>query len=503
MSLFSRVLTSGPLALATTACVLLAAETATARPGRAAAPCPAEAADATAADCPTPPVAEPTPAESETPPPVQGTPGGAGVGDAYFPSSGNTGYDAGDYQVDLRYAPKSRSVDATVTMTATATQDLSAFDLDYRGPKVLSVMVGGSEAGFRRAGGKLIVTPAAAIADGAGFTTVVHYAGRPGPIGNPDLGTYGWVPSRDGAIVVSEPDGAPTWIPVDDHPSDKATYTFRVTVPKGLQVVANGEPDPPVSQGATTTYTWHERLPMASYLATIGIGHFLIRRGMAGTIPVITAVDPRFAKAAGHLYDTTAKAITWESTLFGPYPFRTAGGIIDDPRLDYALETQERPVYGGFSPDDDFIVHELAHQWFGDSVSLKSWADIWLNEGFATYAEWLWHERTGKDSAKKTFKRYYRQPATSPIFNPPPGRPGRSQMFSFSVYIRGAMCLEALRERVGTAAFFKIIRAWAAQHEYGNATAAQFEALAEQLSHKKLGGLFDAWLNTKNKPKHW
>jgi aminopeptidase N len=332
---------------------------------------------------------------------------------------------------------------------------------------------------------------------------VVHYTGVPGPAGNSDLGTYGWVPTHDGVVVTSEPDGTPTWLPVNDHPSDKATYTFRITVPNDLQVVANGEPDAPVSDGESTTYVWHERMPMASYLATIAIGHFKIRKGFTNGIPVITAVDSKFQSDAARLYDTTAAAVTWETSLFGPYPFSTAGGIIDDAHLDYALETQERPVYAGFMPDDVFIVHELAHQWFGDSVSLTTWKDIWLNEGFATYAEWLWHERSGEDSAHKIFKRYYEQPSNSPIFNPPPVRTGRQQLFSFSVYIRGAMCLQALRDRVGSDTFFKILRTWAADHQYGNATTAQFEALAEQLSQQRLDGLFNAWLNGRGKPRHW
>jgi aminopeptidase N len=388
-------------------------------------------------------------------------------------------------------------------ISATAQRDLSSFDLDYRGPQLRSVSVDNAPAAARRTAAKLVITPARPLAQGSQFTVTVRYAGVPHPVGNPDLGTYGWVPTRDGAVVLSEPDGASTWLPVNDHPSDKATYTFRVTVPSDLQVMANGTPDEPVTSGGLTTYVWHERAPMASYLATIAIGHFQVRRGMAGRIPVITAVDPQYGRAADHLYRTTVAVLKWEASKFGPYPFDSAGGIIDDPRLGYALETQERPVFAGFAPDDDFVVHELAHQWYGDSVSVSTWQDIWLNEGFATYAEWLWHERKGRDSAKKTFARYYRQPANSPIFYPPPARPGNGQLFSFSVYIRGAMCLQALRDRVGTSTFFRILRAWAAQHRYGNATTEQFEALAEQISQRRLGHLFDVWLNGRGKPKSW
>ncbi|MEU5880243.1 M1 family metallopeptidase [Spirillospora sp. NPDC047279] len=435
--------------------------------------------------------------------PPAGRPGAAGVGDPYFRAAGNGGYDAQNYDVALAYTPKGGKVDATVTVTARATQNLSRFNLDFRGPKILDITVNGGPAGFRRKGQELTVTPAATLTRGSRFTAVVRYSGRPGPIRNDALGTYGWVPSRDGAVVVAEPDGAPTWLPVNDHPRDKATFAFRVTVPDNLQVLANGVPGRTVRQGGRATYAWTETSPMAPYLAMVAIGRFQVRRGKAGRIPVITAVDPKFAKSAAAFHKNTIKVLAWESKVFGPYPFATAGGIVDDPRLDYALETQERPVYAGFVPDDDFIVHELAHQWFGNSVSLRSWPDIWLNEGFATYAEWLWRERGKKDSAKKIFKRYYRQPGGSPIFNPPPGRPGRGDLFSFSVYIRGAMCLQALRQKVGDKAFFKILKTWAKARHDSTAATPQFVAHAEKVSGKQLDRLFKVWLYTKGKPKKW
>ncbi|MFI6517119.1 M1 family metallopeptidase [Spirillospora sp. NPDC050679] len=431
-----------------------------------------------------------------------GTPGASGLGDPYFKSAGNGGYDVRHYAVDLTYGGKGE-VAATVRITAKATQVLSRFNLDFRGPRITDVTVDGEPAKHARQGQELTVTPAAPPAAGTTFTTVVRYAGRPGPIRSGALGTYGWVPSKDGALVLSEPDGAPTWLPVNDHPSDKATYSFRVTVPKHLQVLANGTPGRTVAKGGTATYQWDEKSPMASYLAMVAIGRFQTMRGKAGSIPVITAVDPRFKSAAKRLHSTTVAALKWEAKTFGKYPFATAGGIVDDPRLDYALETQERPVYAGFAPDEDFVVHELAHQWFGNSVTVRSWADIWLNEGFATYAEWLWAERGKKDSAKKIFKRYYRQPADSPIFSPPPGRPGAREMFGFSVYIRGAMTLQALRQRVGDKKFFTILRTWASGRPGRNATTADFIAHAEKTSGRQLDRLFDAWLHKKGKPKKW
>ncbi|MQY03941.1 hypothetical protein ACRB68_19870 [Actinomadura sp. RB68] len=436
-------------------------------------------------------------------PHLAGKPGKAGIGDPYFTSAGNGGYDVTHYDVALKYLGASGAVEAAVTITARATEDLSRFDLDYRGPKITSTTVNGRPAAARRDGAELVLTPAATLPAGSVFTTAVRYAGRPGPIRSSAYGDYGWVPTGDGALVVSEPDGAPTWLPVNDHPSDKATYTFHLRVPKGLQALASGRPVQTVRRGAFTDYEWAETAPMASYLAMIAIGRFAVRQTKAGPTPVITAVDPRFAKHGARLQRDTVAALKWERGLFGRYPFATAGGIVDDPRLDYALETQERPVYAGFAPDDSFVVHELAHQWFGNSVSLDRWQDIWLNEGIATYTEWLWQEHNGTDTAKAVFQRYYRQPAKSPIFNPPAGRPGRTDLFGYSVYVRGAMALQALRDRIGDKRFFAVLRTWAAEHAYGNAGTADFVALAEKVSGKRLGTLFDQWLYQKGKPKKW
>lgn len=428
--------------------------------------------------------------------------GSSGVGDPYFPDSGNGGYNATHYDVALRFTPKDHRIAATVTMTARATQALRSFNLDFRGPEVVSVTVDGRRAEFARQDDELVITPASVLVEGAEFKAVVSYAGRPKARKNGTLGTYGWVRSRDGAVVLAEPDGAANWMPVNDHPSDKATYDFAITVPKRLKALANGEPLAPVAHGNLTTYHWRQSAPMASYLASVAIGKFEITYGRVGKITVITAVDPKFKKSLDDVHRRTVKALRWGRKAFGPYPFRTSGAVVDDPKLDYALETQDRPVYGGFVPNDDFIVHELAHQWFGNSVTVREWKDIWLNEGFATYAEWMWREHVSKkDSAAKTFNSYYRQPGTSPIFASPPGSPGREQMFGFPVYVRGAMTLHVLRKRVGDKKFSRILKTWAAEQAGGHGTTEQFTALAERISGKELDKLFDVWLYRKGKPK--
>ncbi len=452
----------------------------------------------------------PTPAAlpSGTPSPfasLTGAAGSAGLGDEYFPSAGNGGYDALHYDVALAYR-KDRSITAASVMTARATQDLGSFSLDYRGPKVSGVLVNGRPAAFARKGQELVITPDRPLVDGRTFTAEVRYAGRPQSRSSSELGSYGWIPTRDGVVTVSQPDGTPSWLPVNDHPLDKATYTFRITVPEGLRAIANGRPaEPPARRGRSATHVWQVTSPMASYLAMIAVGRFEVRQARAGGVQVITAVDPRYARHAAKLERDTIAATTWLTGLLGHYPFPTAGGVIDDPQLHYALETQERPVYAGFAPAMNFVVHETAHQWFGNSVSLKRWPDIWLNEGLATYAEWLWqeHRGKGKNTAQKIFNRYYRQPGNSVIFRPPPGRPGARELFGYSVYIRGAMTVHALRQRIGDQAFFRVLRAWAELYRHGNAQTNDLISLAERESGKQLDRLFTVWLYQKGKPKSW
>ncbi|MCD0447869.1 M1 family metallopeptidase [Actinocorallia sp. API 0066] len=428
--------------------------------------------------------------------------GAPGVGDPYFPASGNGGYNALHYDVVLKYTPKTQTVAATVTMTARAGHPLRTFNLDFRGPRVTSVTVDGIRAAHTRDAGELVITPAVPLARGEEFTTVVSYTGTPTSIQHGTLGTYGWIKTREGAIVLAEPDGASTWLPVNDHPSDKATYDFTITVPKHLKALANGEPLAPSLEGNWATFRWRQPVAMASYLASVAIGKWEMTHGKVGDITVITAVDPKFKKSLTQVHRRTMRALRWGRTTFGPYPFRTSGAIVDDPRLDYALETQDRPIYGGFVPSEDFVVHELAHQWFGNSVTVRRWKDIWLNEGFATYAEWMYREhRSKKDSAAKTFRSYYRQPAKAPIFQTPPGAPGREQMFGFPVYVRGAMTLHVLRQRVGDAKFRTILKTWAAERQGGHGTTEQFVALSERVSGKKLDKLFQVWLYKKGKPK--
>jgi aminopeptidase N len=273
------------------------------------------------------------------------------------------------------------------------------------------------------------------------------------------------------------------------------------TVPRGLTVLGNGLPDEPERRGATTTYTWRERRPMAPYLATVAIGHFAVSRSRtdAGT-PIIVGLDPALAGDSQPSLDRIGEMVDWETSLLGTYPFESVGAIVKDaPDVGYALETQTLPTFT-YAVDDSTLVHELAHQWFGDSVSLATWPDMWLNEGFATYLEWLWSEREGGPTPQQLANAAYASiPADDPFWTIAPGPdtlPGPAELFSDPVYLRGAMTLQALRTEIGDAVFYRILRRWAQQNRDGNVSTAQFIAFAERASGRDLRGLFTTWLST-------
>ncbi|MFF5206674.1 M1 family metallopeptidase [Streptosporangium sp. NPDC000396] len=432
--------------------------------------------------------------------------GAPGIGDPDFPTDGNGGYDVDHYRLKIDYDPATKHFSGVAGIEAKATQDLTRFNLDLSGFKVDKITVDGGSATFERAKDELTVIPAKPIQDKAKFTVEVAYAGEPKPItGSSNLGTYGFIPTKDGAFVTGEPNGAKTWFPNNDHPADKALYDFEITVPEGLTVLANGElvGQPSTSEGKTT-FVWRESHPMVSYLATMTLGKFELRQGKTGAgIKNLAAVDPRYRGSLDSLYTLTGKITDYWSTVFGPYPFSSTGGVIDDFSAGYALENQTKPMYGGFIPKEDTISHELAHQWFGDSLSIKRWKDLWLNEGFATYAEWLWSEHQGTATAERTFRTQYAAAADAPIWKYPPGRAKPDDLFNNSVYTRGGMTLHALRQRIGDQAFFKLLKTWNTEHKYGHVTTDEFIALAEKISGKQLGTLFDAWLFTPKKPTTW
>jgi aminopeptidase N len=427
--------------------------------------------------------------------------GSPGLGDPFFPLAGNGGYDVRHYGLKLAYDPATKILRGRAAVSAVAKQDLERFDLDLRGFDISRLRVNGRPAAFTRDGQELVITPARRLRAGRRFVVTARYAGVPEVITDPDESIEGWVPTPDGAFVVGEPQGAPGWFPANDNPRDKARFDLAITVPRGNVAMGNGVLVRRFDRGDRTTWVWHEGAPMATYLATATNGQFGLtrRRGPHG-LPIYDAVDSGFApddqaRAARNMA-REPEILGFLSGLYGPYPFEAAGGIADDaPDVGYALESQTKPNYASV-PSVGTIVHELSHQWVGDSVSLKVWPDIWLNEGFATYSTWLWDEHDGGDTAQATFDHVYAGWDWSQTAVPPTA----ADLFGGPVYDRGAMTLHALRTRIGDRDFFRLLREWTGENRYGNVRTADFVALAERISGRDLDAFFSAWLTGTTPP---
>ncbi|MEV6013495.1 M1 family metallopeptidase [Streptomyces sp. NPDC051976] len=435
-------------------------------------------------------------------------PGAPGIGDPYYPTYGNGGYDVSHYDLNLNYQPATDTLHGTARITATATQGLTRFDLDFA-LTVSTVTVDGRPAHFATSGEQeLVVTPARTFPKGHRFTVAVTYSGAPSSVKR--YGFTSWQRTPDGGVAANEPESAWWWFPSNDHPLDKATYDVRVQVPDGEQAISNGLLVDQRSAGGWTTYHWRESEPEATYLATLAVGHFDITRSRTRTgIPVINAYSPDLpaptAANARAAVERTAEIVDFLSGYFGPYPFASAGGYVPNVTSKVAQETQTRAFYGSHWFADDantgVVAHELTHQWYGDSVSLTRWADIWLNEGFATYGSWLWEAHEGVATVQQIAQYIYDiHPADDPFWTVEPGDPGPLHLFDHAVDDRGALTLQALRDTIGDHAFLTLLKAWPAQHRYGNATTADFQRLAERLSGKNLTSFFRVWLYTPAKP---
>jgi aminopeptidase N len=430
-------------------------------------------------------------------PPVAGA---TGLGDPYFPDTGNGGYDVARYDLDLTWRPDAGRMDGVATITATATETLGSFALDLVGAEVAAVTVDAAAATESRQGERdLVVTPASPIADGASFTTTVTYSAPPRTIEGADPVDPGWVADGGEVYAIFEPHGAATLFPANDHPSDKATYRLRVTVPDGLEVAANGRLAETVPGDGVSTWVFDAPDPMATYLVQVVIADLVFEESTGpGGLPLRHAFDADVAGSLAGSMDRTAEMIDVFDDAFGPYPFVAYGAVVVDEPLGFALETQTLSLFGTDAAGGETIVaHELAHQWFGDAVSPATWQDIWLNEGPATYAEWLWAEHNGDATLDEIAGSVA---ATPNLLDLPPADPGAASLFDITVYERGALTLHVLRETIGDDAFFTLLRTWVERYGGGSATTADFEALAERVSGAELTPLFDAWLRAPDMP---
>lgn len=435
--------------------------------------------------------------------------GAPGIGDPYFPLDGNGGIDVRSYDIHDRYRFAEGRLSGWTAIRLTATESVSGFNLDFLLP-VSRVEVGGRRVPFDHGHHELSID--APLEDGETARVVVRYSGRPGAYSY--AGESNWLANGDEVVAMNQPHMAPWWFPANDHPLDKARVRTSITVPKEKQVVGNGSRvGRDVRRGLATT-TWESSEPMVPYLAFFAAGRYEIAQGRTDGRPWYVAVSKGLQTSsqgeAMQLMKQTPQLLQWLEGVIGDYPFATTGGLTTALPVGFALENQTRPTYpfmGGGAGAVKTVVHELAHQWFGDSVAVAGWTDIWLNEGWATYFENYYTETHGGPTTDELLRDEYGDiPAGDPFWghevaDPCPGHQDCvSWIFDSFVYDRGGMALAALRNRIGDVAFADLMHRWVTDRRGGNGSTAQFEALAESVSGQDLSGFFDAWLHSTTKP---
>ncbi|WP_086847991.1 M1 family metallopeptidase [Amycolatopsis kentuckyensis] len=457
-------------------------------------------------------------------------PGADTSGDPYLPAHGNGGYRTRHYDLSLDYKVAPNRLSASAVITAEATQALSRVSLDFGEFRINRVLVDGKPAKYLKRGAKLHVKPAKSIPAGGSFVVEVHYVGNPRPVGS-RWGDVGWDELTDGALVASQPVGAPSWFPCNDHPSDKAGYRVSVTTASPYLVAVTGTLVERSTSASTTRWVFERPEPTATYLMSVQIGRYddveLTGRGwgsptgvgsrlltlgfgrggvesVAPTVPQRAAVPPRLRRAFERDFGRQSRMMEFLQRLFGPYPFGEYVIVITDDDLDDPIEAQGMAIFGANHVDgrrthERLVLHELAHQWFGNSLTVADWRHIWLNEGFATYAEWLWSEESGGPSAAALAASWHARIKAKPA-DVRIADPGVARIFDERVYKRGGLTLHALRAEIGDPAFFALLKSWAEEHRHGLVTTDLFVAAAEVHAGRSLRGFFTRWLETPALP---
>jgi aminopeptidase N len=439
-------------------------------------------------------------------PQVKGQPGADDAGDPYVPDHGNGGYKVESYELDLDYRVNSNRLTGKATITAVATQALSRLSLDLTGLRVSKIAVNGRRPGrYAHRSGKLHIWPANDIADGAEFVVDVQYGGNPAPVDS-RWGELGWEELTEGVIVASQPCGAATWFPCNDHPGDKAHYRITVTTDSPYHVVANGRLVSRRTKASRTSWVFDQAAPMATYLATVQIGRYDELELAASPVLQRAVLPAALVREFRSDFGRQQDMMRLFNRVFGPYPFGSYTVVVTDDPLEIPLEAQGMSIFGSNHVDgrrgaERLVAHELAHQWFGNSLTPSTWQDIWLNEGFACYAEWLWSEESGGLSATQQVTKAYsrlRGLDQDLILSDP----GPELMFDDRLYKRGAITLHVLRQQLGDDAFFDLLRTWTRTNRHGSVTTDAFVALAQTFSPDPDAtlALFAVWLDAAELP---
>ncbi|WP_431037271.1 M1 family metallopeptidase [Streptomyces sp. P6-2-1] len=437
-------------------------------------------------------------------------PGPQGIGDRLFPHLGNPGYDVLAYDLSLTYTGDNRApLDAVTRITAKAEAPLDHLNLDFSHGEVRSVTVNGRSAGHTTAGQDLVVTPKAPVRPGEWLRIVVRHTSDPRPPAA-GQGEGGWVLTKDGLAMANQADAAHRVFPANDHPSDKADFTFHVTAPRGVTVVANGflTGRADAADGGTT-WTYRSLHPLATELVQISLGDSaVLRRAGPHGLPVRDVVPAGDRALLDPWLRRTPGQLRWMEERVGAFPFETYGVLVADTNTGFELETQtlslfERRLFADSRYPEWYVgsvlVHELAHQWFGDSVSPRTWSDLWLNEGHATWYEALYAEEQGGPTLERRMREAYRASDGWRVAGGPPARPkapgnGKISIFRPVVYDGSALVLYALREEIGAEAFSRLERRWVAEHRDSTADTAAFVRLASDVAGRDLGAFLHPWL---------
>ncbi|MFJ5955828.1 M1 family metallopeptidase [Paenarthrobacter sp. NPDC092416] len=409
------------------------------------------------------------------------------VADPYTLDHGSTGYRVDRYELDLDVRLGSNKLIGKAVLRCTALEATSRLVLDLVGLRASKIQLDGKKIPkFSHRAEHLVLTPASSLQPGQQFTLEVRYDGNPQPRRGL-WGEVGWEELNDGVLVAGQPNGAASWFPCNDHPRYKSTFRISVTTDDNYRAVCNGRLVSRSRKSSRETWVYEQSEPMATYLATVQIGRY-------GMLP-LNAADthhrvPQFAAVPADMADDARRGLRRQPDMmrtfedcFGPYPFADYTSVVTEDELEIPLEAQTVSIFGRNHMRDSWeaqrlIAHELSHQWFGNSLTVSNWKDIWLHEGFACYAEWLWSEEsrtmTVADRAAAAWKKLASAPQDLLV-----GDPGPSLMFDDRVYKRGALAVHAVRIAAGDEAFFGLLRHWTAENRHGSISTEAFLEAAE------------------------
>lgn len=430
----------------------------------------------------------------------------AGVGDRYFPVDGSDLFTVTHHTLEIDFDVTSGVLQGRARLEIAVGADVPAIALDF-GLPADDVVVDGSAAAAKALAGKLVIEPGTGLGAGSHHVEIA-YAGLPGEV--EIRGERSWLNTPLGALAAREPHAAAFWFPTNDHPSRKGTYDLTITVPRGFTAVAPGRLVEHARTAHRDRFRWVTAEPVASYLYSLLIDRMRVEidtlddRGLQWVSAYGDGVGDH-APSARASVETTPAVCAWLEALLGPYPFDAIGGAVTRMAGPHALETQTRPIYGDRffhrSPDSYVVAHEMAHQWFGNSVSLSAWNDIWISEGIATYLSWMWSEENGEGTTDELFSSFYRlRSGNTDYWRIPPGDPSPAHLLSTQVYERGAMAAHVLRRSIGDDAFIRCLRTWCADHRHHHGSLPQFLATAASVGETDAAAVMQPWLFAPERP---